>query len=671
MARNIKICIEQFELFYELLMKNKPEGYIPWFFKCEKENKNPLKGLSWHSPVARLDKEQCIKAIQEGYNLGLSARDNDSLIIIDIDNPKYLNQLPKNTLTTTSRKRDGAHAFCWQGDKTVKMNLPTDDGEIRSVNQYVLCPGSYVPVDNKTLVELSDEAKNDSLLGYYTIRNNNVVTSITLLELPQFFIQKYAENVQAELRVEIKKEIQDTNQKRLSELKVSDLVGFIPANKRQGHPLHNSDTDANFSLSKDGSLAFCWRHMVSLNALQYLAVESGICNCEDAGTPFKNGTSKIKGDKEITRKVYEYAAQKGLVKIILPKEKQKYNVESFYFPELLIEPPKEKDFFIDKLIPKEGVSFIASPTGIGKTNAAIHMSLCIVNEEPYLGIQTKKGKVLYIDEENSVNTMRRKVWEIQKGNHFISCEDIYLASFQGININTLEGSEKLKILIERHNPQIIILDPFIRTFAGIENDSDQVKQYFEALKPYLDSISFIILHHVRKEGNGTITMNSLRGSSDISGFADVVMVLDRLKSEGNIRTLKVVKHRHIDMEQIEPINMKFETETLMDKESQIIGKGLLISKVDYDLNLNEVQKAERGIIDYLIKYDLTEFKTGSDEPITVHVTSDLGIKIRNFRTAIKSLQEKKNIKIVKKGIYQFMKNTTLVNYSSNSEIVQD
>jgi len=38
----------------------------------------------------------------------------------------------------------------------------------------------------------------------------------------------------------------------LFKLKVSDIIGLTPSNKRTGHPLHPSDTDANFSLSKDG-----------------------------------------------------------------------------------------------------------------------------------------------------------------------------------------------------------------------------------------------------------------------------------------------------------------------------------------------------------------------------------------------------------------------------------
>jgi len=143
--REVSICIKEFEKFYELLMREAPKGYNPWFFACEPNGKNPVLGLSWHDEKARLTKEQCIEAIKQGFNLGISARKDDPLIIGDIDEEIYLEQLPKDTLTTTSRKRIGAHFFGWNKDGTAKINLPTDSGELRSDNQYVLACGSYVP----------------------------------------------------------------------------------------------------------------------------------------------------------------------------------------------------------------------------------------------------------------------------------------------------------------------------------------------------------------------------------------------------------------------------------------------------------------------------------------------------------------------------------------------
>jgi hypothetical protein len=171
---------------YDILMSNAPSGYIPWFFPCKKMGKDPdadailkidstSKG-SWHHISARLSKEQCIEHLRLGYNLGISARKDDKLIIGDIDSLEYLDETPKDTLIVTSRKREGIHFFGWNKDGTAKINLPTDDGEMRSNNQYVLACGSYVPFDltntkdKKSYDKLSESAKKDLFIGFYTIK---------------------------------------------------------------------------------------------------------------------------------------------------------------------------------------------------------------------------------------------------------------------------------------------------------------------------------------------------------------------------------------------------------------------------------------------------------------------------------------------------------------------
>ena len=335
----IELRIKEFEKFYYFLMKNAPEEYQPWFFPCEPNGKNPStqailklnptsKG-SWHHESARLNKERCIEHIKNGYNIGISARTGDPLIIGDIDSSEFLNQLPTDTLTVTSRKRAGAHFFGWDKDGTAKINLPTDGGEIRSDNQYVLSCGSYVPFDLKSVKDkkafddLPNEAKKDELLGYYTVKDSIIPKEITFTDFPKFFQEKEQENIEAEANIkqaEERKEFSgggkgEGKYTELFKLKVSDILEKIPEKKRVGHPLHESDTDANFSLSKDGSIAHCWRHLVSLNAVQYLCVKTGYAKCEDAGTPHKGrGLSKIKGDKKAFEAAYQEALKIGLIK---------------------------------------------------------------------------------------------------------------------------------------------------------------------------------------------------------------------------------------------------------------------------------------------------------------------------------------------------------------------
>ena len=336
--------VNQFKRFYELLMKNAPLGYKPWFFPCDKGGKNPSalailklnresKG-SWHHDSARLDYDEVIEHIKQGYNIGISARNNDPLIIGDIDEKEYLNQVPKETLTAISRKRCGRHFFGWDKDGSAKVNTPTNYGELRSNNQYVLACGSYVPFDltnekeKKAFDNLSEEAKTDKYLGYYTLGEEYSPKEIGFDELPEFFKMHILMGEQEVHEEEPKKEYKEFQGEgkysELFKLKMSDIIGKLPASKRVGHPLHESDTDSNFSISSDGSLCHCWRHLRALNPVQFLCVKAGYCDCLTAGTPHrerdKNGKflpqkpSKLKGDKEAFEVAYKEAVKMGLIK---------------------------------------------------------------------------------------------------------------------------------------------------------------------------------------------------------------------------------------------------------------------------------------------------------------------------------------------------------------------
>jgi len=342
---DIKFRIEQFEKFYDYLMEDAPEKYNPWFFPCEKRNKNPSPQAilkinrnsrgSWHDEFARLNKEQCIEHIRQGYNIGFSARENDPLIIGDIDEAEYMIQMPKDTLTQTSRKRCGGHFIGWDKDGSAKINLPTDYGELRSNNQYVLCCGSYVPFnlenekDKKAFDNLPKEAQQDEHIGYYTIRDAVKPRPLGFKDCPKFFQdEKRLDDISNNeiIQKQEKKTYEDKGGKysELFKLKMSDIVDDVGANKRTGHPLHESTTDSNFCLSKDGNVGHCWRHLVSLNAVQYLCVKAGYSKCKDAGTPhdsdIKNKDkprvkfSKLKGDKKALEVAYKEAVKMELIK---------------------------------------------------------------------------------------------------------------------------------------------------------------------------------------------------------------------------------------------------------------------------------------------------------------------------------------------------------------------
>jgi len=296
---------EEFVLFHKLLMKNAPEGYVPWYFPIIKHNKAPDVKCSWKDEKARLSFEQALDRLKSGLNVGIAARKEDPLIIIDIDNPKYKSQLPFG-LIVKSRKRCGYHGFYWKSKTFEKKNIPTEDGEVRAVDQYVVAAGSYCETSDKDIENqnihtvFKEKIKKDPLLGVYSVFSKDINwKGLRYIhsndELPEIFKNKLLEEKEKPLlkSTTIKPKGKHS---ALFDLTIKDIIS-IPPTKREPHPLHESDTGMNFSVSED--VAHCWRHNVSLNALQFLVVKSGYMTCLDAGTGHKDsnaGSSRIIDD---------------------------------------------------------------------------------------------------------------------------------------------------------------------------------------------------------------------------------------------------------------------------------------------------------------------------------------------------------------------------------------
>jgi hypothetical protein len=335
------IRLAEFKTFYKCLMQNAPTGFIPWFFPLGKDSKVPADDVirrrspmncvdkaSWKAKHARLTFGEGLRLIEKGYNIGISARENDCLVLIDMDYITGENDL-KPSLIVRSRSRIGGHGYFFSVDTRLKRNITTDkNGEIRSCDQYLVAPGSYVPTSEEEICakcisgQLTDMQANDiikdTLLGYYSVLIPISPVDIVFEEIPQVFKDKLEADRKAEEERKIKsvsvnKHNKSHKESGLYSLRLSDFVSVT--DKRDRHPLHDSETGQNFSIDKSG-LGHCWRHLVSLNAFQYLVVKSGYMSCDYAGSGHKGShTSGVIGDDGAHFFAWKQAKDDGLIPI--------------------------------------------------------------------------------------------------------------------------------------------------------------------------------------------------------------------------------------------------------------------------------------------------------------------------------------------------------------------
>lgn len=309
---------EEFKLFNNLLIADAPEGFQPFYFPLERNGKEPRKGISWKKNRKTFRESHYL--MKNGFNIGIAGTDNDKLCIVDIDD---LIQVPdiKESLQVTSRKRIGRHNYFFAPDCTAKKNIPTKDaGEVRSVWQYVLVPGSYVPCSEDEINQMPYEEKQ--FAGHYTLNNNAKVVGITFDELPEVYKLRYEEMRQDEIKMVIrevnKKEATYKNIKHKSalwDLDISDVSGVGDTRGRKvpmPDIVHGSDTGHNCSVSN--GLLHCWRHYTTQNAFSYLAILAGVASCERAGRPHGGRSYGVDfQDGYTVYDAWEYAKRAGFI----------------------------------------------------------------------------------------------------------------------------------------------------------------------------------------------------------------------------------------------------------------------------------------------------------------------------------------------------------------------
>lgn len=149
-------------------MDGAPTGYEPSYIPLGGDSKRPVG--KWKTTSG--DIEDAVRMLDSGLNVGIAAREDDPLSIVDIDDPEQVDYL-KPTLTVRTRSRTGDHAYYF-GDGE---NAYTSFGEVRTDDCYAVAPGSYVPAEVNTTWPLA---------GYYTIESERRAAWITREEYPEF-----------------------------------------------------------------------------------------------------------------------------------------------------------------------------------------------------------------------------------------------------------------------------------------------------------------------------------------------------------------------------------------------------------------------------------------------------------------------------------------------------
>lgn len=204
-------------------------------------------------------------------------------------------------------------------------------------------------------------------------------------------------------------------------------------------------------------------------------------------------------------------------------------------------------FYVRDWLPKRGKSIIYAPPKVGKSFIAMQMSRCIAYGEPFLGLPTTKGKVLYIQFELGEEILQGRLKSTGK-----EYDDVYIGTTFSMKLDIKEGQAKLLTAMTAVSPDVLILDPWAKMIAGDENEGTDVRKITDFLDTVIESFgcSILIIHHAGKD----ITKRG-RGSSILEGWVDSYIQMTKISKNGEDLKVRIrpifLRHAALPPEPIE------------------------------------------------------------------------------------------------------------------------
>ena len=180
---------------------------------------------------------------------------------------------------------------------------------------------------------------------------------------------------------------------------------------------------------------------------------------------------------------------------------------------------KEPEWLIDRLLPACGTSLLIAKPKTGKSTLTRNIALAVAKGQPFLGRETKKGKVIYLAMEESLVEVKKHYTELGATEE----DEIFIYT----NLLPKDAFTRLKESIKEHGASLIIIDTLHRCINV--SDGNNYAEMTKALTSFLEisrelNCHVLLVHHTRKgEVNGA---ESSLGSQALFGLVDTAITMD-------------------------------------------------------------------------------------------------------------------------------------------------
>uniref|UniRef100_A0A6M3L7J2 Putative ATPase domain containing protein n=1 Tax=viral metagenome TaxID=1070528 RepID=A0A6M3L7J2_9ZZZZ len=192
-------------------------------------------------------------------------------------------------------------------------------------------------------------------------------------------------------------------------------------------------------------------------------------------------------------------------------------------------------------LPRQGKSIIFAPDKTGKSFLALQLARCIAQGEPFIGMETTQGRVLYVQFELGMETLQSRMRSTGQ-----DYEEVFVGTSFSMNLDETGGQKQLWLALEAIKPRVLILDPLYKAIVGDENLGQDIKKVIDFLDDVIEAFecSVVVIDHTGKDiGRGA------RGWSGKAGWVDSLISMKRVSKKGERLRVQImpVSMRHAEL----------------------------------------------------------------------------------------------------------------------------
>ena len=177
-----------------------------------------------------------------------------------------------------------------------------------------------------------------------------------------------------------------------------------------------------------------------------------------------------------------------------------------------------------------------------KSMLAMQFCLAVSRGEDWLGFQTTKQKVMYLQLEVPAPQLHNRLTKMTKHLNGTGHENLWLWNIPALKLDTWQGTKELQSKLEEFHPSVLVIDPLYK----VVTDTNAVTAFIDQIDTLKEAfgLSVFLVHHPRKGERGSEWGNSddMLGDSKLLNWSDTVIRVERLSHSQVEVSFDVTRH---------------------------------------------------------------------------------------------------------------------------------